>query len=230
MSQAPSEKHLEDYLWAHPEAFGEYSIADGTVCDPAPHLIPKWRQVPIASGIVDLVGTYFDSGLAIVEIKKGPVDSKAFAQLMRYKRDFKQMVHYLIHTYQQERLPNWELLNELPYPGFDWNETLLRGVLVGSSVMDNNLLIACDACDVDVFTYQYENGEYTLAEQAKPDGLQTFPGWVKKTPTAMSSALLDFIRVKVGIIWEDYFSFDAAWAANAYLNMIEGKRDSGGET
>lgn len=222
--KAPSEKHLENYLWAHPEAFGEYALTDNN--EPVPHLIPKWRQVEVASGKVDLVGTYFDLGLAIIELKKGPIDSKAFAQLMRYMRNFRDMVHKMVHEYSSYQLPLCEYLSHDPSELDWWQGELLIGVLVGSSIEDKNLLIACEACNISVFTYSYEDGQYYLEEDNTAARDRTFPGWTENTPGDLVQSITAHIHSHLQLK-KDHLSeitpFDLVEYAQDYLNSLDGE-------
>jgi len=75
-----SEKDIEDYLFAHPEAAmnlnGEPYIA-------------RWlaRQFVVPSGIIDLLGYTVFGNIAIVELKNVPFESKHLTQISRYEHD-----------------------------------------------------------------------------------------------------------------------------------------------
>lgn len=223
--KAPSEKHLEDYLWAHPEAFDEFGVDEHN--NPIPHFIPRWRQIPVASGIVDIVGSWFGLGLAVVEIKKGTIDTKAFAQIMRYKRDFRNMVQYLICTYGsngaalREHMPMDHRITEW------WKSELIQGILVGESIPDKNLLIACQACDIEVYTYQYDGAAYILNRELDAIQDDTFPGWTQQTPAPMIRFLMYCIRTQLEFIGDDKINsepFDVIKLAEWHLEVSESKK------
>jgi hypothetical protein len=152
---APSEKHLEDYLWEHPEALDLWGWAD-TVS--SPFFEPLWRQISLPSGKPDLIGRWEGLSIGIIELKVGPIDTRAFAQLMKYIRDIKQIVFNAQSEYWTNRLPYREFMALNPLTDGEWSDNLIRGVLIGSSIPDKQLLMACEACHVEVFTYHYDDG------------------------------------------------------------------------
>lgn len=220
MGKAPSEKHLEDYLWTHPEAFGEENWNGENAL---PHIVPLWRQVHMVSGIVDMVASNFDCGLAVIEIKKGKIDTKAFAQLMRYMRDFKNFVNYALCRANEEdpRLGNLSIYDLNIH---EWRDLLLRGILVGEAIEDHNLLVACRACDVAVYTYNFDHGDYILTEILESPSDEKYPGDTLQTPLQMWRFLCNVIRNMIADQLESRNftpKFNAIDAAQNYLDSIE---------
>lgn len=171
-TQAPSEKHLEDYLWNHSEALGTMDLySDG---EEIVNLYDfEWRQLRLPSGIVDLAGTAIYNKLFFAELKKGEIDIAAFAQIMRYMRDFKALLNVFTRPsgyqkYLQSLFPGAKSQFEphdyerAEYGACSWSEAILKPVLIGSKISDKNLILACNACNVSIFTYNYDNGEYTF--------------------------------------------------------------------
>lgn len=154
---APSERHLEDYLWGHPEAFGVHDYPPQYEGDPIYKLV--FRQFQLPSGIVDLVG--FDWRLCCFELKKGPVTSRALTQLLRYMEDMKHcLISFLFERCRDDevmrawmRQEGYPRASELP---------LLTGVLVGNGLEDDNLLIAAGLLNIEVFLYTYDGADYVL--------------------------------------------------------------------
>ena len=223
--KAPSEKHLEDYLCEHPETFGMYGVDDEL--QPVPHFLPMCRQVSVSSGIVDIVGSWFGLSLSVVEIKKGAIDSKAFAQIMRYKRDFRNMVHYLVFSYGSNDGPLRDLMPMDHRITEWWKSELIQGILVGRSIPDQNLLVACQACDIEVYTYQHDGTAYTLNQELGAIRDDTFPGWIQKTQPNMIRYLQKCIRRQLEFIGDDKINsepFDAAKLAEWHLEVLESKK------
>ena len=158
--KAPSERHLEDYIWEHPEALGTINLPPEYGEDCAMYSFVL-RQFHLPSGIVDLIG--FDYRMVIFELKKNVVTAQALTQLMRYMRDLQRIVDRLLMTLMESQVTEpWARLH------FDVNRIgpnpLLAGTLIGHDIEDDNLLIACQACNVDVYLYEYENGVYTFED------------------------------------------------------------------
>lgn len=142
MSEAPSEKHLEDYII---ENFTEFGDTSGVYFDFVS------RQVKLPSGKCDLVGIGCDPNSAplysvcIAELKKGHIDESAAMQLLRYMSDVKSIWHYC--------------LDGIPYinnPAYDFAQgCTFEGVLIGHSVSDK-VIAACGAINVNVVLYDFD--------------------------------------------------------------------------
>jgi hypothetical protein len=156
--EAPSEKHLEDYLWAHPEALGMVGLPPQYGPD-IPMYRLHFRQFRLPSGIVDLIGA--DWRLVVFELKRGKITAQTFTQLMRYMRDIQRLMEDAIYAYTMRKDSFYEKLWDR------WNgatfhvSDLLGGVLLGHDYEDENLLIACEACNVDVMIYDFDGEDYT---------------------------------------------------------------------
>lgn len=227
-TQAPSEKHLEDWLWEHPESLGLMGVYDDTEPDAIYDFL--WRQFPVASGIVDLLGTQWGIGLAIVELKRGPIDTKAFAQLMRYMRDFQQMLFRALSEYSQQGLPYRYRLARHPLANVSWSEQMLNGVLIGNSCPDENLLIACNACGVSVYQYQFSQHGYSF-EQIISAKVRSSAAYRINTDVSESRGLRhlisEMVRDTLEMEEEDDIRaenerFNAANAAEEYLTRMAG--------
>lgn len=211
--QAPSEKHLEDYLWKHPEALG--------VLDYPPHLqdVPifdlQYRQMRIPSGIVDLVGC--DFRITVFELKKGVLDAEALTQLMRYMHDLNLMISIALSELSKSEA--W----------LQWNrgcrdDSLIRGVLIGNSVSDRNLPIACEGCGVDIITYDFSDGVYTFSDLPRDFGYVSLDYMRKINLSVTNNGIIDFVA---GVFQDEVERtsetlFDAADAANQHINNLDG--------
>lgn len=142
MSEAPSEKHLEEYII---DNFAEFGDKSGVYFD----FIAN--QVKLPSGKCDLIGIGCNPGytplysVCIAELKKGHVDETAFMQLLRYMSDVKSIWEYC--------------LDGIPYianPSFEYAELCtFEGVLIGKSVSDS-VIAACGAVNVNVVLYDFD--------------------------------------------------------------------------
>lgn len=79
-----SEKDIEDYLWLNP------TIVTGSTDE---YGISRWlaRQLAVPSGILDLFGINNNGDPVVVEIKNGPIDARALAQVSRYAEDIRRV-------------------------------------------------------------------------------------------------------------------------------------------
>ena len=222
--QAPSEKHLENYLWENPESLGWLDISPfGSV----PLVDFKWRQVRLPAGTVDLVGSYLDHSLLITEIKKGPIDNAAFAQLMRYMHDFKAVLFNVFEKYQEIRQPDWKLTARHPLVHSNWEDTLLKGALIGHSCKDDSLLIACEACNIKVFLYEFTEGEYHLTSSTA--GMRwaaaTYGATLNAVQNGIEAKLIRYIDERLDFerghtASPQWWKFDAAMAAEEHIDDL----------
>lgn len=157
---APSERHLEDWIWTHPEALGTVHNLHEDTYFPAYTLFA--RQVHVPTGIIDMIGE--DWRFTVFELKRGKVTARTFTQLMRYMRDVQGIAEKSVEYYIEHRLPYYEKLKERWMGSEFYVRDLIAGVLIGSGYEDENLLLACAACNVSVFTYEYRDGCYTFDE------------------------------------------------------------------
>lgn len=158
--KAPSERHLEDWIVAHPEDFGgEYFDFNLRV-----------RQFPLPSGRLDLLGTDFNT-IYVIEIKKDNLKPQTLSQVLRYKKDLHRI---------------WQVsLSGLPHPdpgcttaaylGLGYHAPQIKGLMVGYDI-EPELVLSADASDVDVFTYEYnpETNWYTFDWAIQPRDFSEF--------------------------------------------------------
>jgi len=222
---APSEKHLEDYLWETPGALGWFDVPPHGA---APMVEFRWRQLRLPSGIVDLVGSCFYNSLFIAEVKKGPIDAAAFAQLMRYMHDFKQIMFNTFDRYQALYRPEWDRVARHPLIHGNWEDILLQGALIGHGVKDEALLIACEACNVDVYFYTLSDGEYLFEKECSGVrwGTKTYPATISAAQNGIQDELIGYIGNMLEFereisITPQRPSFDAIAAATNYIDGLE---------
>lgn len=159
--KAPSEKHLQDYLYNNPECFHEESELDYS--DPI-DLFGYEYELP--RGRVDLLGSGWIDGwncIWAIELKKDALALPCLAQVLRYVRDIQLIWEYAISGLHD--------INEALI-GVD-HRPQVRGILVGYSCSDD-LLIAAQASNVCVYTYSYNaDTTYTLTPQIPKDPHKT---------------------------------------------------------
>lgn len=152
-SIAPSEKHLEDWLWDHQQfVFGKVGIGINAEC---PRYSIRARQVHLPSGIADFVGVCNGAFPLVVELKKGPIDSKAFAQIVRYMADIEDLIDRAIADYAFATFNSAEAQYVKQYAA-----TGACGILIGSSVKDPRLLYPMSRLNIAVYKYKYLDGIY----------------------------------------------------------------------
>lgn len=78
-----NERDIEDYLFENPGQIKVYGE----------HPVDTWigRQLKVPSGIIDLIGQFSGICVAVVEIKNGPIDASAIAQVCRYAHDIERI-------------------------------------------------------------------------------------------------------------------------------------------
>lgn len=220
---APSERHLEDWIWTHPEALGMIGIPepgeDGPIYD------FKFRQVNLPSGIPDLVGVAWATTFVVCEIKKGPVTAQSFSQLMRYMRDVKALFRFaesdLVGT---GRVDPDELAEYKSMLG-DPDALLLRGLLIGSRVEHPNLLAACRACDIDVITYQYQGGKYSFFDVntwgPNPQAVIGAQVDLMDSPLGETVTRLVYDAIQHNVTEQRRLHFSAVRAAEAHIDALD---------
>jgi hypothetical protein len=222
--EAPSERHLEDFLWSHPEALGMVGIPQQYGED-SPIYSFLFRQFRVPSGIIDLVAK--DWRLNIFEIKKGIVTAQSLTQLMRYMRDIHQIVdHMLLHLCSD--CEDMKEYLELLFTGSGFNTSeLVTGTLVGSDYEDDNLLIACEACGVDVITYSYNGGQYEFSDghvKIIPT-MDLYDQWLNIASGALGRIVREIIEDEAQTYahQRDSMRFNAIREAERFLDSLEGK-------
>lgn len=221
--KAPSEKHLEEYLWKNPGALNTSSLPTrGPLCEYS----FLWRQLRLPSGIADLVGVYLGIALVFVELKVGTIDTKAFAQLMRYKRDFKIMLEAALIEYQESNADLNCFLSINPCKYSWWDRAVLSSALIGHTIESEALLLACDACDTTVITYDFDGEHYhftKITPDSAPPELRPELADIA-TKTGIERQFIALIRESCSFraAIEGYGPFSAIDDATDYVNGLFG--------
>lgn len=158
---APSEKHLQDYIFAHPDKLG---FCDGQY---EGEIYPDYeifkREASLPSGRADFLATTLESSsyaICPIETKKEEITSKSLAQCLRYMRDIKMI---------------WGLaIRGLPDPDPSAMHFALipkvAGLLIGASVTDD-VLVSAQGANVQVALYDFDGTDYTFTFQDTPNTL-----------------------------------------------------------
>lgn len=152
---APSEAHLEQWIATHPDLFG-YVREDGTWIPFVDRFIG--RQIPLPCGIADFLAiNYIQTKMTAIELKKGEVDSRALAQVLRYMSNLDGMIDDALYSskYAQEEYTREER-------DVFKARTLVGGMLVGNTVSDRHLCRACRIANVSIILYSYTADGYTF--------------------------------------------------------------------
>lgn len=171
--KAPTEKHLENWIVAHLEQFGEPFDADSVpdfveigFFHPSEDeiIIPDadrfiGRQVRVRHGIIDLLAKS-PEGIRVIELKKDAITLEAIAQCARYIHDIKQFCDHLRMSDRPEAMDprRWfGLWDEV------FNSPMVDGLVVGYSLPDKNIMAMAALCNINLMTYEYApDGEYTF--------------------------------------------------------------------
>lgn len=209
-TQAPSERHLEDWLWNNPEAFSAQTVHHSRY-----NVRFVERQVVFPSGVADLISADNEGGaLRLYELKRGAIDARALAQLLRYSRDMHDLLGWV----------NFKLCDNPAYrsliadaPSDD--DPFFGKALIGHSIPDD-ILVACRAARVSVFLYQYLDGTYRFRRTT---------GHVKENYRLIASLAdspLGTLARDTILHWAEaeraQVRFDAAKAAEDHLNETMG--------
>lgn len=162
---APSEAHLEEWVYKNPTQFGEYD-EDGDWQRYMDFILDQQYALP--SGIADFVGRTRLGAfpLCAVELKKGEIDSRALAQVLRYMSNLSEFVEIIRQSHYMRNRYSHEDLHALY-----WRRHV-SGLLVGHRIEDQNLLIACAKCDVHVVLYTYNGEGYVFRQIKDPMAMQ----------------------------------------------------------
>ena len=166
-AKAPSERALENWIWDHPEQFG--TIHDMTDCYGEPDTIIPFgkvigRQITVPSGIIDLlIIDEHNKSVVVVELKKGKLDTKPFAQVLRYMYDLREM---FLRMYEDCGFPSDSDDQEYRYRLGTMHDMCngsmpeILGVIIGHDITDSNLLIACETAFIDAYVYRKFDSGY----------------------------------------------------------------------
>lgn len=208
-TQAPSEKHLEDWLWNNESEFNAQ-----TCSDPAFEKRFVARQVSVPSGVIDLVGIDAQGvELYIVELKRGDIDAKALAQVLRYSRDISDLCFFV-----------WADLADDPATRYTAScllepvEDIARKVLIGHSIKDENLLVACEATGISVYLYDYSDGAYSVRPVRTRGAKKDLDLIAAHRDTVMGSLMRGAMLKRGNHQKHMPRNFDAVAIANEYLS------------
>lgn len=225
--KAPSEKHLEDYLWQHPEALGMMEIPEEWGSDDPVHNFVT-RQLRLPSGIADLISVSWATVFTVIELKRGDIDSQAFTQLMRYRADINWIFEDIQLQYARSQKKHWEYLMQQEGINGSMKERMLDGLLIGHAVPDRNLLYACEARRVGVILYDYDiqNGytfECVSTHTVRDYEWQT-PAIDQLKTSKVGRVIEKLITDHLAFVHETQpGDFDAIVSANSYINSLDGR-------
>lgn len=156
-----TERELENWIVNNPDRFGtihDLSECYGSKADTIPFGRIVGRQIVVPSGIIDLLLIDDEhASLIAVELKKGRLDTKPFAQVMRYMHDLREMFFWVWSDLCSASNPDW--------PRYRYNITTMleislgvqpeiTGMIIGHSLNDANLLTACEMANIDAYIYR----------------------------------------------------------------------------
>lgn len=179
---APSEKHLEDWIIAHPDRIGEpipldwvpeYARPDNPyMVNEDEYLSPYFnnfvgRQISLPNGRADLVMVSYHA-LVVVELKKGPITYDVIGQCMRYISDLDGIYSQVLTDAQYSGAAGKSYFYHQQYYSSirDIHQNEIWGMVVGHGVQDKNIPIVAEACGIKTVQYQYNpnEDEYTFEE------------------------------------------------------------------
>lgn len=167
---APSEKHLEDWIVANFEEFGDpvdVDVENGHLVHVegiAPYFFELVeKQYPLPSGRPDLI-CYRCGTVSAVELKKGAITYDVIGQCLRYIYDLREIFGWVFARYTDftdETNPyNYSNIGCIEPSEFPNSE--ITGMVVGSSFIDSNIPLVCAASNIKVVTYEYNGHGYTF--------------------------------------------------------------------
>lgn len=146
--KAPSEKHLQQYIFDHPEILGVIETPHENINEY--EFIKKEAKLP--SGIADFLSVChcdYPPHFVVIETKKDSLNSKALAQILRYMRDIQGIWKYAIAGLPT---PNAGIITHYEIPK-------VKGLLIGASA-DDDLIISAQAAHVSVAVYSFDGTDY----------------------------------------------------------------------
>jgi hypothetical protein len=150
---APSEKHLEDWIVANPHLFVPnwwlLSTSEGRHYAPLIEYIIS-RQTKLSRGIADLI-VNTPAGVAVVELKKGTIDTDAIVQVLRYMADLEE-IRIFVDIEMRATIPEFQY--HLPLEDDIW------GYVCGHSIFEKKVLSVCHALRITPVLYTYQCGTY----------------------------------------------------------------------
>lgn len=170
--KAPSEKHLEDWIVAnyglvsYEDDFGDGPLDIGLI---GPVIA---RQVRLPAGRADLVTYGSDDrapNVAVVELKQGVIKSDTVAQCLRYMRDLHEIFYWLEPGSVPASYEKHGLADQIS--GY---EPEVSGIVIGHSLSDSNLLIACEAAHIRVVLYDFDGEQYSFEQASESVQLPSY--------------------------------------------------------
>lgn len=140
---APSEKHLEDWIYQNPQIINPFTPDTVDVVA---------RQMRLQSGIPDLIAMY-GAQLRVIELKKDVIDIAAITQLMRYMAEIRSIwnlaIEYLPTVYPSNPPIHFETHN------------LVSGLAIGAHATTEIINLA-SAAGITIMTYDFANETYSF--------------------------------------------------------------------
>lgn len=165
MTQAPSEKHLEDWIVANPEKFAPDELVNVFCIE---RIIGRQYRLP--SGILDILAINTFGTLLAFELKQGAIDSKAYTQAMKYSNDLFNIwasVQGILAVQMDNMNIDANVMNTPPSQGF-------HVVLVGSHIKKDNTQYVCYTEGISTVLYDYLGDGYKFSlDRVNPSVLST---------------------------------------------------------
>lgn len=141
MSEAPSEKHLEDWIVNN---FADFQYQSTM------YFKYSARQIKLPSGRCDLLGTGWSmdkpcKAVCIAEIKKGTLDESSLLQLLRYLSDVQSIWDYCLEGIPSIGGEQYGFAESFAY----------HAILIGYNV-DPKVIAAASAIGVHIVLYEYD--------------------------------------------------------------------------
>lgn len=197
--KAPSEKHLQDYIWNKRNQ--EYD--PNTWEFPWFHLVG--REIKLPSGYADFIALYCPlihglpiNTIVVVEIKKDAVNHHTLTQTLRYIRDVHKIWKYAIAG----------MVDLTCYGDYQADSPAVSGVMIGSSASDE-IMIAAEAAHIEVMTYDFDGVGYTFDYPQSPQLADT------EYMSFHDSDIADMIR---RVYQEEIETANRRWPERRYIN------------
>lgn len=177
--KAPSERHLEDWIVANWERFGESHHR--RFAEYSMRLLERQYSVPC--GRVDLIGTCspYQPLIQVIELKKGAVTYRSIGQCLRYMRH----LDHLAHLQTKEMIQSPERF-EL---GVDI-DPLVWGYVVGHSVEDDAVAMVAFQANIEVIIYDYDGEMYHF--QSYNGGARHYEGYGFDPQSSIMKAVKEY--------------------------------------
>lgn len=208
--KAPSELHLENWVWENLDRFGTPMEVSHRSANDAfdefywvdeDHVIYPYfdytigRQVRFAHGIADLVGLDFARMcIQVVELKRDAITMDAVTQVARYMHDIKHFLGYAEWTNPFPGLPEnfWTSVMDTRV-----NPEVVCGMVIGESLPDKNTEAVASLLNIPLVTYDYDPVEgYTFKSHTPRDARDRAAVYAMNADheRAMYGAINDIVR------------------------------------